>query len=57
MELITRMHTLELIALCHKATIYQLTTMLATSKNVLFQGNKHLVTTGSDDPLLACAGR
>ena len=32
-----------------KATIHQLTTMLATSKNVLFRGYNHLLTTGADD--------
>ena len=26
--------------------------MLATSKNVLFQGHNHLLTTGTDDPSL-----
>ena len=35
-----------------KATIQQLTTMLATSKNVLFAGYNHLLTTGTDDPLI-----
>ena len=29
--------------------------MLATSKNVLFPGHNHLVTTGTDDPILAGA--
>ena len=29
--------------------------MLATSKNVLFQGHNHLLTTGADGPLLAGA--
>ena len=33
-----------------KATIHQVTTMLATSKNFLFPGHNHLLTTGSDDP-------
>ena len=33
-----------------KATIYHLTTMLSTSKNVLFPGHNHLLTTGADDP-------
>ena len=32
-----------------KATIHQVTTMLATSKNVLFLGHNHLLTTGTDD--------
>ena len=36
-----------------KATIYQVTTMLATSKNVQFPGHSHLLTTGTDDPSLA----
>ena len=35
-----------------KATIHQETTMLATSKNVLFSRHNHLPTTGSDDPSL-----
>ena len=29
--------------------------MLATSKNVLFPGHKHLLTTSTDDPSLADA--
>ena len=33
-----------------KNTIHQVTTMLATSKNVLFPGHSHLLTTGTDDP-------
>ena len=32
-----------------KATIHQVTTMLATSKNVLFPGRTHLLTTSTDD--------
>ena len=35
-----------------KATIHQLTTMLATSKNALFPGHNHLLTIGADDPTL-----
>ena len=35
-----------------KATIHQVTTMLATSKNVLFPSHNHLLTTGTDDPTL-----
>ena len=40
--------------ICHihwakKATINQVTTMLATSENVLFPGHNHLLTTGADD--------
>ena len=27
--------------------------MIATSKNVLFPGHSHLITTGTDDPSLA----
>ena len=30
-----------------KATIHQVTTLLATSKNVLFPGHNHLITTGA----------
>ena len=36
-----------------KNTIHQVTTMVATSKNVLFPGHNHLLTTGADDPSLA----
>ena len=32
-----------------KNTIHQVTTMLATSKNVLFPGPNHLLTTSTDD--------
>ena len=35
-----------------KATIHQLTTMLSVSKNGLFPGHNHLLTTGADDPTL-----
>ena len=35
-----------------KATIHQVTTMLAMFKNVLFPGHNHLLTTGTDDPSL-----
>ena len=44
-----------LITLCKKATIHQVTSMLATSKNVLFPGHNHLLTTGADNPSLAGA--
>ena len=37
---------------CTKNTIHQVTTMLATSINVLFPGYNHLLTTCTDDPLL-----
>ena len=38
----------------HKVTIHQVTTMLANSKNVLFPGPNHLLTSGrpTDDPTL-----
>ena len=36
-----------------KATIHQVTTTLVTSKNVLFPGHNHLLTTSIEDPLLA----
>ena len=32
-----------------KAIIHQVTTMLATSENVLFPGHNHLLTTSTDD--------
>ena len=35
-----------------KATIHQVTTMLATSKNVLFLGPNHMLITGADNPTL-----
>ena len=35
-----------------KATIHQVTTMLTTSKNVLYRGHNHPLTTGTDDPTL-----
>ena len=35
-----------------KNTMHQLTTMLSTSKNVLFPGHNHLLTTVADDPAL-----
>ena len=35
-----------------KAITHQVTTMLATSKNVLFPDHNHLLTTGADDPSL-----
>ena len=33
----------------HTHTFYQLTTMLAASKSVLFPGRNHLLTTNADD--------
>ena len=44
--------TLLEITLRKKATIHQVTIMLATSKNVLFPGHKHLLTIGADDTLI-----
>ena len=44
-----------LITAQKKATIHQVTSMLATSKNVLFPGHNHLLTTGTDDPSLVGA--
>ena len=38
-----------------KPNIHQVTTMLATSKYVLFSDHNHLLATGSDDPSLAGA--
>ena len=35
-----------------KATIHQVTTLLAISKNVLFPGHNHLLTTSTDDSTL-----
>ena len=35
--------------LAKKATIHQVTTMLATSENVLFPGHNHLLTIGMND--------
>ena len=40
------------ISLDKKATMHQVTTMLATSKTVLFPGHNHLLTTGTDNPSL-----
>ena len=40
------------LSLSEKATIHQVTTMLATSKIVLFPGHNHLLTTSADDPTL-----
>ena len=38
-----------------KATIYQVATMLTTSKYAPFPGHNHLLTNGTDDPSLAGA--
>ena len=40
------------VTLRKKATIHQVITMLATSKNVLFPGHDHLLTTSNDVPTL-----
>ena len=39
-------------SLAKKAIIHQATTMLATSKNVLFPGHNHMLTTSIDDQTL-----
>ena len=44
---------LKVVICTKKATIHQVTTMLATSKNVVFPGHNHLLTIGIDDPSLA----
>ena len=41
------------VSLRKKNTIHQVATMLATSKNVLFPGHNHLLTTITDDPTLS----
>ena len=40
---------------CTKNTIHQVTTILATSKNVPFPGHNHLLTTDTDDASIAGA--
>ena len=45
------------LSLRKKATIHQVTTVLATSKNVLFLGHNHRLTTGTDDPSLLVGTR
>ena len=49
LECVTFFHEM---ALGKKATIHQVTAMLATSKNVLFPGHNHLLTTSADEPTL-----
>ena len=44
---------LDCISQRRKATIYELITMLSTSKNVLFPGHNHLLTTGAYDLTLS----
>ena len=48
------MFMLPIFTLYEKA-IHQVTTMTTTSKNVLFPGHNHLLTTSTDDPSLAGA--
>ena len=43
----------KILLLRKNTTIHKVTTMLATSKNVLFPGHNHVLTTGTDDPSLA----
>ena len=43
------------VSLCKKATIHQVTTMLAITKNALSIGHNNLLTTGTDDPRLIIA--
>ena len=40
------------VTLRKKAIIHQVTTMLTISKNVIFQGPNHLLSTGAGDPTL-----
>ena len=40
------------MSLHKKPSIHQVTTVLATSKNVLFTGHNHLLTTGTANPSL-----
>ena len=42
------------VSLHKKATIHQVTMVLATSKNVRFPGNAHLLTTSTDDQSPSC---
>ena len=45
------------LTLRKNVTIHQVTTILATSKTVLFPGHNHLLTTGTYDPSLCwCSG-
>ena len=48
-----RVNAPKLLVTAQKATIHQVTTMLVTSENALFPGHSHLLTTSTDDPLLA----
>ena len=44
--------TYSVLTLLKKATIHQVTTMIVTSKNIIFPGPNHLLTTGTDAPAL-----
>ena len=48
-EILRYMYVSDLHSLCKQATIHQVTTMLATSKNGLFPGHNHLLIIGTDD--------
>ena len=48
-SLLTSVSSTSPVCLPYTATIHQVTIMLATSKNVLFPGHNHLLTTGTDD--------
>ena len=52
LEVLYSSHVSTESSLRKKNTIHQVTTMLATSKNVKFPGHNHLLTTGTDDPSL-----
>ena len=49
---ITQHLNLQLCSQRKKATMHHVTTMLVTSKNVLFPGHNYLLTTGTDDLIL-----
>ena len=44
---------LDVLYTAQKSIIHQAATMLPTSKNALFPGHSHLLTTGTDEPSLA----
>ena len=45
-------HVRQYFSLAKKVTVHQVTTMLATSKNILLQSPNHLLTASADDPSL-----
>ena len=45
-------HVRQYFSLAKTVSIHQVSTMLATSKNILLQSPKHLLTTSADDPSL-----